>query len=665
LQNPSISNADITMSGTYMVTVTDAAGCTETTSTDVTVYAVTPVNISSDSPYCEGENIQLNATSIVGASYNWTGPGTFTSTDEDPLISNCTTSDAGEYSVVVTDANLCTDSASVNIIVNPGIIADLVAVNPLCYQEATGQIQVNVSSGTSPYSFNWTNGSTSNPATGLIGGTPVCVTITDAAACSLEICHTLVNPPEIVVDITTIPTECGFLDGELIISVSGGTGNHTIDVSEGHSGVHITGLHPGDYTVTVTDDNACEVVSTTIIDGFGAGTVSITQLQEVLCFGQSTAVLQASMTDGTEPYTYNWSVAGQTAQNLSGIGAGTYEVSVIDNYGCSGEASYEVIQPDALTINIEHENVLCRGENNGSAAVSVAGGTSPYAYAWSHGPTSSSLSNLNAGTYSIVVQDYNACSVNDLVVITQPEDFVGLNITTSDVSCFGRYDGMAIATGSGGTPPYSIHWFQFNEFIASGTQIASLSAGQYSAHVYDDNNCVKETLFTIIEPTALLIEAQVSGVSCKGFNDGVISVAVEGGISPYTYLWNSGDTLGNLSSLKAGNYYVTVTDANGCIKTLGTNVLASTKLCLGIPNAFTPNGDGINDTWEIDYIEMYPSAYVNVFNRWGQQVYQAKSNEDFWDGTWKGKYVPAGAYQYVIDLQNGMDPFTGVVVVVY
>ncbi|MDD2387100.1 MAG: gliding motility-associated C-terminal domain-containing protein [Bacteroidales bacterium] len=664
-QNPTRPNANIGMSGTYMLTVTDAAGCTETVSTDVTINAVTPVSISADSPYCEGENIQLNATSVVGASYSWTGPGFFSSINEDPLISNCVTTDAGTYSVVVTDANSCTVSASIAIVVNEGIIADIVTTNPLCYQEPTGQIQVNVTSGTAPYNFIWTNGSTSNLATGLIGGIPICVTITDAGSCNLVICHTLTNPPEIVVDITTVPTECGFFDGEIITNVSGGAGGYTINISEGHSGNHVTGLHPGDYQVTVTDANNCSVVSTATVGFFGAGTVDIVQIQEVFCFGQNTAVLQANMLNGSIPYTYNWSVPGQTTQNLSGIGAGTYSVSVSDSYGCSGVATYEVIQPEIMTINIEHTNVLCRGENNGSALINAVGGTPPYVYAWNHGPTSNSLSNLSAGTYSVVVQDFNACSVNEVVVITQPDNIVGLSVTISDVSCFGRYDGMAIATGTGGTPPYSIHWFQFNEFIASGTQISSLSAGQYSAQVYDANNCVKEALFSISEPSALIVETQVSGVSCKGFNDGSVIVAVEGGTLPYSFEWNSGETISSISSLKAGNYYITITDANGCIKALGVNVQGSNKLCLGIPNAFTPNGDGINDTWEIDYIEMYPSAYVNVFNRWGQHIYQAKSNEDFWDGKWKGKYVPAGSYQYVIDLRNGMEPFTGVVVVVY
>lgn len=664
VQNPTRANADVGMSGTYTVTVTDVSGCTETATTDVVVYSITPVSITSDSPYCEGEDIQLNATTVIGASYSWSGPGMFTSTDEDPLIANCVTTDAGTYSLVVTDVNSCTTNASVNIVVNPGIAADIVAINPLCYQEATGQIQINPTSGTAPFDYIWCTGSTANPATGMVAGT-CCVTITDAALCSLVLCPTLVDPAELVVDITTVPTECGFLDGEIITNVSGGAGGYTIDISESHFGDHVTGLHPGDYTVTVTDANGCTDISTATVGFFGAGTVSITQLQDVLCFGQTTAVLQSEMTNGTLPYTYAWSVAGQVGQNLSGVGEGTYSVSITDTYGCSGEATHYVSQPDVLTASVEKQDVLCRGQNNGWATVTVAGGIAPYVYTWDHGPNSSHISNLAAGTYSVIVRDLNSCSVTEVVVINQPEKILDLSVTTSDVSCAGRNDGLAIGVGNGGTLPYTIHWFQFNEFIASGTQIASLRAGDYTAEIYDENNCTDEVYFSIYEPSQLMVETQVFGVSCKGFNDGSVALSVVGGNSPYSYQWSSSDTISSSNSLSAGDYYITITDANGCLKALGVNVPASSKLCLGIPDAFTPNADGINDTWEIDYIEMYPGAVVNVFNRWGQHIYQGTSNGEFWDGQWNGKFVPAGSYQYVIDLRNGMDPFTGVVVVVY
>ncbi len=664
-QNPCLSNAVPGMSGTYTVIVTDSYNCTDTVSTDVVVYAVTPVSVTSGSPYCEGETIQLNATTVIGASYSWSGPGVFSSAVEDPSIANCVVTDGGTYSVTVTDANSCTISANTNIVVNPGITANVIAVNPPCYQEPGGRINIDVTSGTPAYSYIWNTGATEDSVINCLGGTPYCVTIQDGAGCSLEICHTLTDPAELVVTSSTVPTECGYLDGEITLNISGGTGVSTVIWTESHTGDHITGLHPGDYTATVTDANSCTEILTVTVGFFGAGDVSIEQNQFIKCYGETTAVLTSYMDGGALPLSYEWSVPGQTNATLSGIGANTYSVTIEDAYGCSGQASFPVTQPEQLTMLIDHVDVLCRGGNNGSATVTVSGGIFPYLYSWEHGPTSSHISSLTAGTYSVEVTDINGCILNDYVVIGQPDESVSINLATEGVSCAGKFDGTAIASGEGGTPPYTVYWLQYGTLIASGEQIQSLRSGNYSVELFDANNCQSETNFIITEPSELIVGSEMSAVTCKGFNDGMIAVSIDGGTFPYDIEWSTGDSLSIITGLRAGQYFVTVTDNNDCSRTIGISVPESTKLCIGIPDAFTPNGDGINDTWEIEYIEMYSGSFVNVFNRWGQQIYQGVPGSPFWNGKFNGEYVPAGAYQYVIDLRNGMEPFTGVVVVVY
>lgn len=664
-QNPSRPNSTIAMSGTYVLTVTDSHGCTATASTDVTIYDIQSIAITTNSPYCAGNNITLNATTIIGASYSWAGPNGFSSNNEDPVINNCQTTHSGTYSVTVTDANSCTATASTNVIVNPAVSATISAINPLCYQQANGQISLNVTGGTGPFIYNWSNNTHNNPLTGAVGGTNYCVTITDAAGCTFSTCHTLTDPPQLTANITTVPTQCGFLEGEIIATPSGGAGGYTAQWTEGHSGLHVTGLHPGNYSGTITDANGCTINVNATVGFFGAGTVSITELQNIKCYGQTTGVLQASMSNGTSPFTYSWSVAGQTNQTISNLGAGTYSVSVTDQYGCSGSASYTISQPQQLTTLIQNTNVLCRGGNNASATVTASGGIFPYIYNWSNGSTSSHISSLIAGTYTVTVTDLNGCSTTNTAVITQPEKDVNLLLSTTDVSCAGRYDGIAIAQGNGGTAPYSVYWFQYGQLIASGQEIRSLRSGNYSVEIYDLNNCKATANFSISEPTELSVGSEMQQVSCRGFNDGMISVSITGGTQPYNVKWNTGDTTNIIKKLRAGQYFVTITDNNGCTKSLGIMIPENPKLCLGIPDAFTPNGDGINDKWIIEYIDMYPGAVVNVFNRWGQHIYNGTFGSDPWDGRFKGKFVPAGPYQYVIDLRNGMEPFTGVVVVVY
>lgn len=632
VQNPSRPASTPAMSGNYLVTVADAYGCSETANVDVVVNAVTSVTITSGTPYCEGNTIQFNATNVSGASYNWTGPGTFTSTVEDPQIANCVVTHDGNYVLVVTDANLCTTTASHTIIVNPGIVANFTAIDPLCHQEATGQLTTNVTSGTPSYSYLWNNGSTSNIRENCVGGTNYCVTISDASGCTLSLCQTLTDPSDIVATASTIPTECGFLDGEILLNVSGGAGGYTATWTEGHSGLNINGLHPGNYTATITDANNCIEIITTNVGFFGGGVVSITELQTIKCFNEKNAVLQSAMTGGFSPFNYQWSIAGQTGENLTGIGAGVYSVTIQDTYGCTGMASIDVNQPDQLTILIEKTDVLCRGGNTGNATASVSGGVFPYIYAWDLGSTSSHISALSAGTYSLQVTDINGCVANDFVVINQPEKLLGTILTTTGVTCMGKSDGSGIAEGDGGTPPYTVYWTQYGTVIASGNQVQSLRSGNYAVKVFDANSCADEVNFVITEPSELILSTDMSNVSCKGFSDGLIAISIVGGDFPYNINWSTGDTLAIADSLKAGQYFVTVTDNSNCSKTLGMLLSENPRLCLSIPDAFTPNGDGINDTWEIEYIEMYPGSFVNVFNRWGQHIYQGTPGSDFWMG---------------------------------
>jgi hypothetical protein len=198
-QSPTRPVANPTMSGTYQLSVTDSWGCTAGATTDVTVYQVLPVSASSGSPYCTGETIQLNSTNVAGASYSWTGPNLYASNLEDPSIPNCATTHAGTYTVVVTNANGCTRSASTNVVVNSGLTLNLTTINPLCYQQASGQILANVASGSGTYSYLWSTGFSANPLTNCVGGTSYCVTVQDnVTGCSASSCHTLVDPPDLV-----------------------------------------------------------------------------------------------------------------------------------------------------------------------------------------------------------------------------------------------------------------------------------------------------------------------------------------------------------------------------------------------------------------------------------------------------------------------------------
>ncbi|MDD2634998.1 MAG: gliding motility-associated C-terminal domain-containing protein, partial [Bacteroidales bacterium] len=193
------------------------------------------------------------------------------------------------------------------------------------------------------------------------------------------------------------------------------------------------------------------------------------------------------------------------------------------------------------------------------------------------------------------------------------------------------------------------------------------SAGEYSLLVTDANACSIDTIANIFEPAMLDATYTYANPSCIGNNDGSIELNVVGGTSPYLFSWNGGESPVNyISGLLQGSYLVTVIDANQCLYELNLISLEDVdKDCIKIPNAFTPNGDGINDTWIIENIDMFPNATIYIFNRWGQQLYNAKGSDHAWDGTYNGKFVPTGPYMYVINLYNGSKAYTGIVSVVY
>lgn len=667
IANPTISNATEAAAGIYSVTLTDAYGCSEENTTNAVITAVQPIsiNLNHNSNYCENETITFTTTNITGATYSWSGPSGFTSSECSPSITHCRPSDAGIYSVTVTDANNCTTSASTtSITISPGITGDLTSQNPLCHNSATGSISLNISNGTAPYSPVWSNGATTNNIVNLTANY-YCVTITDAALCRLILCQTLVEPAQLVTTATTVATECGKSEGEINLSTTGGTPNYTYQCSESHSGSHITGLHPGTYTITTIDANNCTETIQATINFYGSNTVNITQTQSILCHGNKEAALSANMLAGCTPYTYSWSVAGQNASTISNIGSGTYSITIQDHYGCTGTASYDITEPLPISIVHETQDVTCRGEKNGALTLIASGGVAPYTYKWNTNSTSSHISSLGAGTYTVTIKDINNCSISESFEITQPEQGTSIEMITKNVTCHGMHNASAQAVATGGSAPYIIYWYLNNKLITTGTQANSLGAGTYIVELYDTKNCHSQTSFTISNPDELIIQQEMSPVTCRGYNDGLVGINIVGGKLPYQINWNIGDTATHLVNLKAGTYTVTIIDDYKCKKTLSINIPENPNICIDIPDAFTPNGDGINDTWIIGYRDMYPYIVIYVFNRWGQKFYEGRKGDAPWDGKYKGKLVPTGTYLYVIDFQNGFAPYTGTLTVVY
>ncbi len=354
----------------------------------------------------------------------------------------------------------------------------------------------------------------------------------------------------------------GGSNGSAQVSVSGGSGFYSYSWSpSGGSGSTATALSAGNYTVIVTDSNGCQNSANVTISQPTALTAN-TSKTDVSCNGGSNGTATVSTSGGTGPYSYSWAPSGGTNATATGLGAGNYTVTITDFNGCQITRSVTINQPTTLIASTAQNNVTCNGGSNGSAAVSASGGTPGYSYLWSNGATTSTITGLTAGNYSVTITDANACQITRDFTINQPAASLTANASKTDVSCNGGNNGTASVSTSGGTGPYYYSWSPSGGTNATAT---GLGAGNYTVTITDFNGCQITRSVTINQPTALTANQSQTDVSCNGGSNGTATVVASGGTGPYTYSWSpSGGTAATATGLTAGNYAVTVTDFNGC-----------------------------------------------------------------------------------------------------
>lgn len=387
-----------------------------------------------------------------------------------------------------------------------------------------------------------------------------------------------------------VDVDCfGDSTGQATAAPSGGTGNYTYLWSNGEETATITGLAAGTtYTVTVTDDNSCSNTATVTIEEPSAP-LTLTQgiVSNTSCYGGGNGTAQVVVTGGTPGYTYSWNTNPiQTTAFASGLSAGSYTVTVKDAKQCTKSLNITISEPSALTITPSQTDVSCNGGSNGSASVTVTGGTGAYTYNWSNGSHNTTINNLIQGTYTVTVIDENNCSDSYDFTITQPP-ILDATQTQTDVLCNGGATGTATVNPFGGAGDYTYAWSPSGGNAATAT---GLTAGNYTCKITDANSCSLTVPFTINQPSAL--EATTTQVDATCSTGGEATVIPSGGVGGYSYSWSpSGGAAATASGLTAGTYYCVITDGNGCsimrnvtINTTNTLVATTDKtdvLCNG------------------------------------------------------------------------------------
>ncbi len=572
--------------GTYTATVTDANNCTSTqiftiTEPNALTASIAPTNVS-----CNSETNGSATATVTGGTglytYSWSPSGGTAAT--------ATGLSAGTYVVTVTDANSCTTTQSVTITQPAALIASALGQTDVtCNGLNNGSATVNATGGTGTYTYSWSpSGGTAATATGLSPGTYI-ATVTDANNCTATQSFTITEPTPLTASATskTDVTCNGLNNGSATVTAAGGTGTYTYAwAPSGGTVATATGLSPGTYTVTVTDANNCVATQSFTIAQPALLTASAVGQTDVTCNGLSNGSATVTATGGTGTYTYSWSPSGGTTATATGLAAGTYIATVTDANNCTATQSFTITEPNAITATIVPTNVNCHGGATGSATATAIGGTGTYTYSWApSGGTAATATGLSAGTYTVTVTDANSCTTTQSVTITEPNLIVASITVDANASCNGATNGSATVTATGGTGAYTYAWAPIGGTAATAT---GLGAGNYTVTVTDANGCIATQSIIITEPSILTATTIQTDVTCLGAADGSATVTATGGTGLYTYAWSpSGGTAATATGLSAGNYTVTITDANGCSVTKALTIITIPDVTAPVPNLAT------------------------------------------------------------------------------
>jgi hypothetical protein len=450
-----------------------------------------------------------------------------------------------------------------------------------CFDSSDGWATANPSGGTSPYSYLWDTGETSQQAIFLDSGTHS-VTVTDAANNTASEQVLINSPTEIIVTIENQSDALCFGDksGTASISANGGTPNYTYEWSDGGIGAVRDDLFAGSYTVTVRDQNGCEkdqVITIGQPDVLEAFEI----IEDVSCSGGMDGSISITPTGGDQNYSYQWS-NGSGNQNLTNIPSGSYELTLTDGNNCSETFEYMVDEPTSIVIDsITAQPASCGGVSDGSLTVAGSGGTGQLNYIWSNGDITPTANNLSTGSHSVTVTDQNNCSTSRELILGALSNASLLLESTTNNNCFGDSIGTASVTISNGTD-YNISWSNGD----TGPSITNLPADTFTVIATNPSGCNTNELEVIItQPPAISInQIDLTPPSCFGDMDGTISVMGSGGTGELMYIWSNG-TMGTTNDkLVAGTYSIEITDENQC--SYIENITLDQPLALSLDSSF-------------------------------------------------------------------------------
>lgn len=343
------------------------------------------------------------------------------------------------------------------------------------------------------------------------------------------------------------------------------------------------------------------------------------------------------------PTAYNWDFGdGNQGTGLNATHqyatSGTYQVKFTATGSCNAPASVTKTL-EMLNVSTSSLPVSCAAGSDGKAFVNNA--QAGYTYIWNTSPaqTTDTAFNLIAGNYVVTVSAPNFCDVT--TGITVNESLPINNIFTAGPDTCNASVGSIVTVTSGGNNPYSYIWSN----SATTANINLLAAGNYTVTITDSKTCSASSSVTVGNTSGMNIQFTAENLSCYDNNDGSISTVVTGGVIPYTYAWSNGANASAISNLNTGTYVLTVSDINNC--SASDSVVLTKEVCpsyIYFPTAFTPNGDGANETFRPKYSIDLMKYHISIYNRWGELVYESTDINEGWNGIFRNTLQPLSVY---------------------
>ncbi|WP_245889618.1 gliding motility-associated C-terminal domain-containing protein [Cecembia rubra] len=537
----------------------------------------------------------------------------------------------------------------------------------LCHHLDRGHIILEVSGGVPPYSFLWNNQERTQNRHNLFAGTYT-VFITDSQGRRHEERIVIQPPFPLIVEMAEIQAaSCsGIADGSASVKIRFGRGEpYKILWSHGlENELDAKNLMPGTYSVKVIDMFNCDVTLSFEIKSNAASFEVKENIKQISCADNSKGEISLEITGGKAPYTFSWS-NGMTTKDIAGLEAGKYDVMIKDQAGCTINRTFEIKSPSTVEVMVTRiQHNLCHGLADGEIDVEVKGGQPPLLFNWNNGSTTKNLKGLKAGTYTLKVKDASGCEINTQVIVQEPQKLTAKLHSSVDMNCeSGEATGFAWVQIQGGVAPYKIKW---GTGETGRNEIEFKRPGEIQVEVIDNSGC------SVVEKIRVDFPFDNNSIAARiDFNVRKLSFSSEPEVQVLEPLvfeseigedfiaweWDFGD--GSTTTDKdpvhvfksPGEFDVILRgfDIYGCssLQSRVIKVLESDEW-VTIPNAFTPNGDGLNDVFR-PVMKGVVNFEIDIFNHWGEHIFASSGLENSgWDGTNKGRLLPRGNYIYKV-----------------